>query len=65
MREVLEALEWVRGEMWRFGSPDFIRQRDMERKVGELCAKLLRGSRHLAHGPSRVPEIKRPSSEVR
>ncbi len=65
MREVLEALEWVRGEMWRFGSPDFIRQREMEQKVGELCAKLLRGTKHLAREPSRVPEVKRPSGGAR
>ncbi len=44
MREVLEALEWVRGEMWRFSSPDFIRQRELERRVGDLCARLVQGS---------------------
>jgi hypothetical protein len=49
MREVLEALEWVRGEMWRFSSPDFIRQRELERKVGALCAKLVRGGARNIH----------------
>jgi hypothetical protein len=43
MREVLCALEWVRGEMWRFSSPDFIRQREAQRRVEELCARLVRG----------------------
>ncbi len=41
MREVLEALQWVRREMMRRGSPDFIRQRQLEARVHELCRKLL------------------------
>jgi len=40
MREVLNALEWVRGEMWRFNSPDFVRQRQAELRVEQLCARL-------------------------
>lgn len=54
MREVLEALDWVRGEMWRFSSPDFIRQRQTEQRVGKLCARLLQGGEGVARAPSRV-----------
>ena len=43
MREVLEALEWVRREMMQRGSPDFIRQRELEARVGKLCTTLVRG----------------------
>jgi hypothetical protein len=43
MRDVLEALDWVRAEMWRFSSPDFIRQRETERRVEKLCARLVQG----------------------
>ena len=42
IREVLSALEWVRGEMMRRGSPDFIRQREAETRVRRLCQQLLR-----------------------
>lgn len=46
MREVLEALEWVRREMMHRGSPDFIRQRELEGHVHQLAARLARsGSR--------------------
>jgi hypothetical protein len=46
MREVLEALEWVRREMMHHGSPDFIRQRELEGRVQRLAARLARsGSR--------------------
>ena len=40
MREVLEALEWVRREMMYHGSPDFIRQRELEGRVHQLAARL-------------------------
>ena len=40
IREVLEALEWVRREMMNRGSPDFIRQRELQRRVRELAARL-------------------------
>ena len=40
MREVLEALEWVRREMMHHGSPDFIRQRELEGRVHQLAARL-------------------------
>jgi hypothetical protein len=43
MREVLTALEWVRREMMRKGSPDFIRERQCEDRIQELVAELLRG----------------------
>ena len=42
MREVLEALEWVRREMMHHGSPDFIRQRELEGRVHQLAARLVR-----------------------
>ena len=42
MREVLEALEWVRREMMHHGSPDFIRQRQLEGRVHQLAARLAR-----------------------
>jgi hypothetical protein len=46
MREVLEALEWVRREMMHRGSPDFIRQRELEGRVQQLASRLARsGSR--------------------
>jgi hypothetical protein len=44
IREVLEALEWVRGQMMRRGSPDFIRQRETEGRVQALCGRLLRSA---------------------
>ena len=43
MREVLEALEWVRREMMHRGSPDFIRQRVLEARVRQLASRLTRG----------------------
>jgi hypothetical protein len=42
IREVLEALEWVRKELMRKGSPDFIRQRQLQEGVNQLIAKMLR-----------------------
>jgi hypothetical protein len=42
IREVLEALEWVRKELMRKGSPDFIRQRQCQEGVKQLIAKMLR-----------------------
>jgi hypothetical protein len=48
MREVLEALEWVRREMMLHGSPDFIRQRELEGRVHQLAARL-------AQNESRAP----------
>jgi hypothetical protein len=42
IREVLEALDWVRREMMHRGSPDFIRQRQLERGVKQLAARLTR-----------------------
>lgn len=44
MREVLEALEWVRREMMHHGSPDFIRQRELEGRVHQLAARLARSN---------------------
>ena len=56
MREVLEALEWVRREMMHHGSPDFIRQRELEGRVHQLAARLARsgstarfGTAHPSH----------------
>ena len=43
IHEVLEALDWVRHEMMHRGSPDFIRQRELEARVGKLSARLARG----------------------
>jgi hypothetical protein len=43
MREVLNALEWVRREMMRKGSPDFIRERQCEDRIQQLVAELLCG----------------------
>ena len=48
MREVMEALDWVRREMMRRGSPDFIRQRELEARVHELCRQLLREKKSAA-----------------
>ena len=63
IREVLEALEWVRREMMNRGSPDFIRQRQLEARVGGLCAKLARGNTGVqvsnnAHRPARSKYVK-------
>jgi hypothetical protein len=44
MREVLEALEWVRREMMHRGSPDFIRQRELEGRVHKLAARMVRSN---------------------
>jgi hypothetical protein len=44
IREVLEALEWVRREMMHHGSPDFIRQRQLEGRVHRLAARLARNA---------------------
>ena len=56
IREVLEALEWVRREMMHHGSPDFIRQRELEGRVHRLAARLARSesrapveSTHVTH----------------
>ena len=61
MREVLEALEWVRREMMLHGSPDFIRQRELEGRVHQLAARLAQsGSRATAAGtqaPDRAPQL--------
>ena len=58
MREVLEALEWVRREMMHHGSPDFVRQRELEGRVHQLAARLARsGSRAPVasmHAPNRA-----------
>ena len=61
MREVLEALEWVRREMMLHGSPDFIRQRELEGSVHQLAARLAR-SRSRApvaatQAPDRAPQL--------
>ena len=42
IREVLEALEWVRKELMRKGSPDFVRARKCEEGVKDLITKMLR-----------------------
>ena len=42
LRDALEVLEWVRREMMRHGSPDFLRARFAEERVQRLVAKLLR-----------------------
>jgi hypothetical protein len=44
MREVLEALDWVRHEMMHRGSPDFIRQRQLEQRVHQLVSGLARSN---------------------
>lgn len=54
MREVLEALEWVRREMMYHGSPDFIRQRELEGRVRQLAARLARRE------SGRQPPARRP-----
>jgi hypothetical protein len=62
MREVLEALEWVRREMMHRGSPDFIRQRELEGRVHELAARLARSESGAAvagaHASGRAPQPK-------
>ncbi len=42
IREVLDALDWVRREMMHRGSPDFIRQRQLEARVSNLVTRLAR-----------------------
>ncbi len=50
MREVLDALEWVRPQVFRRGSPDFIRQRQAEARITEICKQLVRGrAQHNTH----------------
>lgn len=55
MREVLDALEWVRVQMMHTGSPDFIRQRQAEARVQALCAKLVRGEGERERGSAEQP----------
>ena len=43
IHEVLAALDWVRREMMHRGSPDFIRQRELEARVRRLASRLARG----------------------
>ncbi len=49
IREVLDALDWVRKQMMYRGSPDFIRQRELEARVGRLAARLARGRQPHPH----------------
>jgi hypothetical protein len=69
IREVLEALEWVRREMMHRGSPDFIRQRELEARVGKLSARLARGRISGGqHGTGEDTKLKarlRPSAYVK
>ncbi len=44
MREVLEALEWARREVLRLNAPDQFRNGMRERRVQQLCLRLLRGT---------------------
>jgi hypothetical protein len=53
MREVLDALDWVRLQMMRRGSPDFIRQRLAEAPVRELCSRLAQTGGPGERAPSR------------
>ena len=54
MREVLAALEFARTESMRRGSPDFIRQREIENRVQALCTRLLRAPiRHFGNSAVR------------
>ncbi len=68
MREVLEALEWARREVVRVNAPDQFRNGIRERRVQQLCLRLLRpaskvgrkrrtGNGRLAVFPSRCREI--------
>lgn len=57
IREVLEALDWVRREMMHRGSPDFIRQRELERSVHRLAARLTR-----SESPYPSEELHRPTT---
>jgi len=54
MRERLDALDWVRREMMRRGSPDFLRQQLREHQVRKTCAELLqRRTKTRAGAPSK------------
>jgi hypothetical protein len=44
IREIVDALDFARGELMRRGSPDFLRARVGEDRVQELCRRLLRGA---------------------
>ncbi len=57
MREVLEALEWVRRELMHRGSPDFIRQRLIEGRVHQMASRLARSS-----GDSPAVDVPRPAT---
>jgi len=59
MREVLDALDWVRRELMHRGSPDFIRQRQLELRVRQLASRLSRSSSALASAPS--AKVRHPS----
>ena len=43
IRQVLEALDFARREVFRTGSPDFLRARVGEDRVQRLCDRLIRG----------------------
>ena len=60
IREVLEALDWVRREMMNRGSPDFIRQRQLEARVGKLCTRLASGDTGRQPGSSVTNRPPRP-----
>jgi hypothetical protein len=55
MREVLEALDWVRHEMMHRGSPDFIRQRQLEQRVHQLASILARSNSGTLRQPAPAP----------
>ncbi len=42
MREVMDALEWVRPKVFVRGSPDFVRARQLEARVKEISRELTR-----------------------
>ncbi|MFB3916221.1 MAG: hypothetical protein ACE14M_05800 [Terriglobales bacterium] len=42
IRQRLNALEWVRKEMMRKGSPDFLRARLREQQIRNRCEELVR-----------------------
>ena len=62
IRDVLAALDWVRGEMMRRGSPDFIRQREAESRVTRLCQRLLRP--HPASATTDRPVVRRTARSL-
>jgi DNA-directed RNA polymerase specialized sigma24 family protein len=43
IREIVDALEFARREVFRTCSPDFLRARVGEDRVQELCQRLIRG----------------------